>query len=45
MLSGARIGKGEGVGQQEILWETEGVCVWEGGLEGVPRVLEALVAP
>ena len=46
-LSGARIGKGEGVGRREILGEAEGVClcVWEKGSEGVPGVLEALVGP
>jgi len=44
VLSGAKIGEGEGVGRREAFGEAEGVCVWEGGSDGVPGVLEALVA-
>ena len=43
MLSGARIGEGEDVGRRKTLGEAGDVWVWEGGLEGVPGALEALV--
>jgi hypothetical protein len=44
VLSGARIGEGEGVGRREMFGEADGVWAWEGDSEGVPGVLEALVA-
>jgi hypothetical protein len=43
VLSGAKIGEGDGVGRREMLGEAEGVCVWERVSEGVPGVLDALV--
>jgi hypothetical protein len=45
VLSGARIGEGEGVGRREMLEEAEGIGVWDGGLEDVLGVPEALVGP
>lgn len=42
VLSGARMGDGDGVGRRETPGDAEGVCVWEGVSEGVPGVLEAL---
>lgn len=42
VLSGARMGEGEGVGRRETPGEPEGVWVWEGVSEGVPGVLDVL---
>jgi len=38
VLSGAKIGEGEGAGHREAFEEAEGVCVWESGSDGMSGV-------